>query len=263
MQTILANLSAILGAAMDDGRIVRNPCGAKSVKGPKIVRAKIVPWTAAEITVARGALPERYRVLADIGAMLGLRQGEAFGLSPDDIDWMKRVVHVKRQVRIVGSKLCFAPPKGGKERDVPMSATASLRLSAHLQQFPAITVALPWKEPDGRPVRVRLFATTTARKALDRAYFHRLWRAAREKAGKANERENGFHALRHYYASAQLAGGTDIKALSEYLGHHDPGFTLRVYAHLMHGAADKARQAIDDAFAEPSNGPQTAPAAGS
>ncbi len=38
------------------------------------------------------------------------------------------------------------------------------------------------------------------------------------------------HALRHYYASALLAGGVDIRALSEYLGHHDPAFTLRIYA---------------------------------
>jgi integrase len=263
VQTILANLSAILGAAVDDGRIIRNPCSVKSVKAPRIVRATLVPWTAAEISAVKAGLPERYRVLADAAAMLGLRQGEAFGLSPDDIEFMKRVVHVKRQVRIVGSKLYFAPPKGGRERDVPLSDLASLRLSAHLRQFPAVEVTLPWKEPGGKPVRVRLIATTTARNALDRAYFHRLWRAARAKAGKANERENGFHALRHFYASAQLAGGTDIKALSEYLGHHDPGFTLRVYAHLMHGAAGRARKAIDEAFAEPSNGPQTAPLTGS
>jgi len=36
-------------------------------------------------------------------------------------------------------------------------------------------------------------------------------------------------------------------ALSEYLGHHDPGFTLRVYAHLMPSAHDRLRSAIDTA----------------
>ena len=41
------------------------------------------------------------------------------------------------------------------------------------------------------------------------------------------------HALRHYYASVLLAGGVDVRALSEYLGHHDPAITLRIYAHLM------------------------------
>ena len=43
----------------------------------------------------------------------------------------------------------------------------------------------------------------------------------------------GPHQLRHFYASVLLAGGVDIKALSEYLGHHDPAMTLRIYAHLM------------------------------
>lgn len=55
--------------------------------------------------------------------------------------------------------------------------------------------------------------------------------------------------MRHYYASVLLAGGVDIKALSEYLGHHDPGFTLRIYAHLMPSAEGRARKAIEDALA--------------
>ncbi|MGY5105330.1 tyrosine-type recombinase/integrase [Streptomyces sp. 900105245] len=41
------------------------------------------------------------------------------------------------------------------------------------------------------------------------------------------------HALRHFYASVLLDVGGNIKALAEYLGHSDPGLTLRVYTHLM------------------------------
>jgi integrase len=54
-----------------------------------------------------------------------------------------------------------------------------------------------------------------------------------------------------------LARGVDIRALSEYLGHHDPGFTLRTYVHLMPDVDDQARQAVDAAFAS-SDGPATA-----
>jgi site-specific recombinase XerD len=61
-------------------------------------------------------------------------------------------------------------------------------------------------------------------------------------------REHGFHALRHAYASVLLADGVDIRALADYLGHADPGFTLRVYCHLMPEAEDKARRAVDRAF---------------
>ena len=38
--------------------------------------------------------------------------------------------------------------------------------------------------------------------------------------------------------------------MSEYLGHADPGFTLRVYTHLMPSSADRTRTAIDDVLRE-------------
>jgi integrase len=56
------------------------------------------------------------------------------------------------------------------------------------------------------------------------------------------------HALRHTYASVLLEGGVSIKALAEYLGHADPGFTLRTYTHLMPSSEDRTRTAVDRAF---------------
>lgn len=41
------------------------------------------------------------------------------------------------------------------------------------------------------------------------------------------------HVLRHTCASLWLEHGVSIKAVSEYLGHADPGFTSRVYTHVM------------------------------
>lgn len=62
------------------------------------------------------------------------------------------------------------------------------------------------------------------------------WKPARAAAGVipvpergrpyAESRENGMHALRHFYASVLLDAGENIKALAEYLGHSDPGLTL-------------------------------------
>jgi hypothetical protein len=44
--------------------------------------------------------------------------------------------------------------------------------------------------------------------------------------------------------------GSFIKALSEYLGHSDPGFPLRTYTHLLPSSETRTRKAIDDVFAE-------------
>lgn len=61
-------------------------------------------------------------------------------------------------------------------------------------------------------------------------------------------RARGTHALRHLYASVLLDAGENIKARSEYLGHAGPGFTLRVYTHLMPSSSERTRRAVDDAL---------------
>jgi hypothetical protein len=60
---------------------------------------------------------------------------------------------------------------------------------------------------------------------------------------------------------AGLDAGESIKALSEYLGHHDPGFTLRTYTHLTPSSGTRTRAAVDRVFrdGEPADdGPETA-----
>ncbi|HLL66340.1 MAG TPA: tyrosine-type recombinase/integrase [Micromonosporaceae bacterium] len=69
------------------------------------------------------------------------------------------------------------------------------------------------------------------------------------------------HVQRHTYASVLLDAGESIKALAAYLGHADPGFTLRVYTHLLPNSEDRTRRAIDRAFqdgSEPLDGLATA-----
>jgi hypothetical protein len=45
-----------------------------------------------------------------------------------------------------------------------------------------------------------------------------------------------------------FAGGVSIKELAEYLGHSDPAFTLRVYAHMLPCSHDRARAVITERF---------------
>jgi integrase len=259
---IFTTLATVLNAAVADELIPRNPCHARNVTRPKPAAHRIEPWTAERVAAVREALPERYRILCDLGSGLGLRQGEIFGLSPDDItDWLrpgKAVLHVRRQVKIVRGKLVLAPPKGGKLRDVPVPESVRLALAEHLAAFGATTVTMPWREPGGQPVTARLALSSPTGLAVNRNSFNRgPWKAALETAGVPAGRDAGTHQLRHHFASALLHDGVDIRALSEYLGHSDPGFTLRVYCHLMPNAADRMRQAIDKARGQ-ADGPATA-----
>lgn len=246
---VLGTLSAILGAAVDDGLIRRNPCRVKSVEAPRLPRRKLVPWDAATVTAIRGALPERYRAMVNAGAGLGLRQGEIIGLPADAIGFLHRTVRVRLQVRLIKGTLVFAPPKGLRERDVPLAEDVSLALAAHMKAFPAREVTLPWKEPGGKP-RKETLVFTTSRGVIHRTAFNaNVWAPARKAAGLPANRENGMHALRHHYASVLLFHGVDIRTVSECLGHHDPGFTLRLYCHLMPQSSDRVRRAVERALA--------------
>ena len=248
VRVLLANLSSILGAAVADGLIVRNPCASSSVRAPRKVERRVVPWTSEQVLAVTAAVPEAYRALVTLAAGCGLRQGECFGLRVEDVEFLERRVQVRQQVKIVGSKLVLASPKGGRQRTVPLPDVVAVALSERLRQHPA--------GDDG------LIFTTRERKPINRGYFNReIWKPALVAAGIDPTRANGMHACRHHYASVLLDAGESIKAVSEYLGHADPGFTLRVYTHLMPASEDRARKAIDAALSGTSCVPTVSQAA--
>ena len=152
-----------------------------------------------------------------------------------------------------------------------------------METFPPVEITLPWLRADGLPVTKRLlFTRLDGKGAVRRTDFNnRAWKPAPVAAGvipapKPGERhqaarEHGMHALRHFYASVLLDAGENVKTLGNYLGHNDPGFTLRVYTHLMPSSDARARKAVDSLYestepaSKPPNGPgrvnKTRPAA--
>jgi integrase len=68
---------------------------------------------------------------------------------------------------------------------------------------------------------------------------------------------SGAHALRHTYASVQLEAGESIVSLARWLGHADPGFTLRTYTHFMPDAGTRGRAAMDAWFSGEANSLET------
>lgn len=271
-------LSAILAAAVDDERIRKNPCKAKSIKLPTIPPREVQPWSQGRIFAVRAALPERYQVMVDVGVGAGLRQGEVFGLAVDDVDIDGQVLHVRRQVKKVGSKLVFALPKGQKTRAVPVPPHLIQRLVAHMELHAPREVTLPWRDPaspttdreakDRAPRTVKLVFTAARGGALRRdSWNERCWKPALAAAGVIPEattvqqgnrrrtvrkyqeaREDGFHVLRHTFASVQLHARETVVAVSKWLGHTDPSITLRIYAHMMPEADGRGRQAMQDWF---------------
>ncbi|HUG84386.1 MAG TPA: site-specific integrase [Euzebya sp.] len=235
VRVMLANLSSILSAAVEDGLIARNPCASSSVRSPAHVRERVIPWTGRQVAAVIDAHPAPYQGLPVLAAGCGLRQGECFGLSVEDVDFLGRTLHVRQQVKIVRSQLVLAPPKGRKVREVPLPDVVAEALAERIRVYP--------------PAEDGLIFTSREHKPINRNYYNpNIWKPALVTAGVEPTRVNGMHALRHYFASVLLDAGETVRALAEYLGHADPGFTLRTYTHLMPASEDRTRRAVDDAF---------------
>jgi integrase len=151
-----------------------------------LASVRAVKVTAVEKVVSR------YGITVVLAAGLGLRQGEVFGLSPNDVDWFANEVTAQRQVKLLGTTLVFAPPKGGKTRTVPLPEVVKTERSAYLSAFPAKMVTLLWREVDGGPTSVPLIVTTAFGNAVTRRHFDPLvWTTARERAEVPHARRTG------------------------------------------------------------------------
>ncbi|MFI6764209.1 tyrosine-type recombinase/integrase [Streptomyces sp. NPDC050355] len=283
-QVIWIHLSTILEAAVDDGRLIKNPCKAhRTVKAPKPSKRRAKAWSRSTVDAVRAGLQDRYHIAVDLGVGLGLRQGEAFGLGEENFDFDAGVVHIRRQLRWDSKgRPYFCLPKGGKTREAPLSPNLAKRVQDHFRRFPSVTCTLPWRNPESpttelearqrKPITVRLVLTTSQGNRINYAMWNkRSWRPALAAAGvlkvigeKAEtyggrtrrhpvyelSRADMFHVLRHTYASTQLEAGESIVSLSEWLGHASPQTTLNHYAHFMPEAGKRGIAAMDEWFGQ-------------
>lgn len=254
-------LVGVLDLAVADEAVKKNPALSKVVD--RIARGDgetIRAWSDETVNRVTDAHPGSLRLLPEIGSTCGLREGELFGLALEDVDFDQMVIHVRRQIKKLDSAYVFALPKNDTERTVPMSNWTAECIRVHIAKHKPLPCSLPWEKPEGA-LRTHniLFRWTDGGHLKARNYSETVWKPALVAAGVipkptkgprgrlryTTTRKEGTHQLRHHYASVMLADGVSIKELAEYLGHRDPAFTLRIYAHMLPDSHERARQAID------------------
>lgn len=243
---VISDVSAVFQAAAGDGIVRSDPTRSKSVDRPGASRAKALPYAAADVAGIAAEMPERFRVVPELGAGTGMREMEMAGLGADDIVRGKAPkVRVLRQVKVIGGELRFGPVKNGKPHDVPVPPELVDRLDAHMREFPPATVTLPWHEPGsklhGEMVTVRLVLSQRGAAAA-KGVMNGTWRtgvnrwlAARSRfAGRRDRSARGYgiHRLRHTFASVQLRDGVDVVRVAAWMGDTVEVVT-KTYLHLM------------------------------
>ena len=228
----VGRVHAILKQAMRDAvrdkHIRTNPLD--DVKAPKQQRKEKDVLTADEVRrlleTVRG---DRFECAFYLCALLGLRIGETLALRFEDVDLERGTIRVERTL-YHGEVM---PPK-------TLSSRRTLTLPSK-----ALEALVRHCESSSKP-RGYLFATASG-KPVDVSNFYKWsWKPALRKAGLSETLTP--HQLRHGTASLLLNQNVPVPVVSKYLGHANPGITMKVYAHMIDGTSGIAAEGIDDAL---------------
>jgi hypothetical protein len=133
-----------------------------------------------------------------------------------------------------------------------------------MEAFPPVEVELPWGKPEGERKKFSLLLTTRFGNAVAvNTWNTYTWKPALAKAGVMPPRsegakawqwaaapKDGFHVLRHTYASIVLEAGESVVTRARWLGLSSPAITLGYYAPFMPEAGSRGRDVIDGPLGE-------------
>ncbi|MFI1762431.1 tyrosine-type recombinase/integrase [Streptomyces sp. NPDC020800] len=207
-------LRTIMGTAVEDGLIRRNPCQIKNggtVNTPERPTATVVDVFA----IAEASQP-RYQALVLLGAFCALRWGELVALRRRDVDLEAAMIRVRGSVSELnsGKHIYKAPKSEAGKRSVAIPRSILPVVVAHMKQF---------AEP-GADGRVFIGAKGATPR---RNHFNGLWHKACKEAGIEGLR---FHDLRHTGNTLASQTNASTRELMTRLGHSSTRAAL-IYQH--------------------------------
>ena len=240
IKKLRAALSAMFATAVDDGLLRSNPCqGVRIPAGqrneePEGERAKAL--NRKELRLLLAALPEDWRLFFEFLTATGLRIGKAIGLTWEYVD-LGDQPHVKVREQIYRGKRRKLKSGAGR-RDVPLSEGMAARLLAHRRDSYKGSKAPVFASKVGTP----LLPSNVHRSVLEPTAISVGFaeEVVSKATGKPRTRSTvTYHVFRHTCASLLFEEGRNVKQVADWLGHADPGFTLRTYVHLLDAGVGK------------------------
>ena len=166
----------------------------------------------------------------------GMRMGEINALKPEDIDFDRSVIKVKRTVSkgLNGRSFIRESTKTEKGiREVPINEMVRPILESALEKAPANKEGLIFYDKNKKGVITTSQVNST---------FKRLLK-------KADITDRGQHALRHTFATRCIEAGVQPVVLKKWLGHRDIHVTLDtyidVYSDMDHIAAERFSEYVN------------------
>lgn len=165
-----------------------------------------------------------------LSLFMGLRIGELCGLKWEDVDFQRKILHIRRTVQRISCK------NGSRKTKIVISTPKSAT------SFRDIAI------PDMLMEYFKMFrseANFFILSGLDKPIEPRTMQYRYKKILQSAEIENhNFHKLRHTFATNCTQKGFDVKTLSVILGHSTVNLTLNRYVHPEHSHERKLMNSI-------------------
>ena len=248
VNSIHKSVSVMFGQAVKEGIVGENPC--RRVDVPKKDTQERKPLSCDQVHELLGKLDpvEPMELAIILCATLGLRRGEAVGLSWGDVDFISNTVSVCHSFdRFRNLK---APKTAAGARILPMSSfTAEALRKRHDAQLalygegPNEFVA---KTSEG-PVMLPGTAIITGdyEKRVNPDSLSRWWRENRSRLGVP---DTTLHELRHSFLSIAAQQGVHPSVMQKLAGHNSPKITLDIYTHVNMDQQREAMEAMQGIF---------------
>ena len=171
--------------------------------------------------------------------LTGMRTAEVCGLRWSDIDFAKKVIHVRRN-RLYTKEFGIyekEPKTATSLRDIPMPDALIDDLIIYMEWFRQADERF-----DERLAEYYLAANLYRLPVFPHSVGQYLKRY--EKAWQM--KEVTCHGLRHTYCSLLLSQNVPIQTVSKYMGHSDSTVTLKVYSHFIPDTQDTALTVLNN-----------------
>ncbi|BBY24136.1 hypothetical protein MSTO_43410 [Mycobacterium stomatepiae] len=226
IENTLGVLRMVLKDAVDDGRLMRNPCeGINAPKRQHKTRAYLDHQQVDRLATAAGM---DHGLVIRLLAYTGLRWGELAALTVASVDMLRRRLQITQAVAEADGRLDWKAPKDHEQRSVPFPIFLAVEIGERM--VGKGREDLLFSASNGGPLRVSHWRP-------------RVFNAARDSLKDfPNVTPND---LRHTAASLAVSAGGNVLALARMLGHEDPSLTLRTYADLFDSDLDALADVLD------------------
>jgi len=208
-------LKTILNAAVEDRRIIANPCQIKGAAAEHPGERPVA--TIAEVEALADAVPPSYRAMVLLAAWCSLRFGELAALTRQRVNPIQGWVDVQQTLTETDDgRLQLGPPKTkAGRRTVAIPPHVVSDLINHLETYVGpMPDSVLFTAPEG---------TSYLRR---RNFTRRVWKPATVKVGVSLH----FHDLRHSGLTWTAATGATLAELMRRAGHATPRAAL-IYQH--------------------------------